>query len=123
MLRQIVGMGDTLEVPDVDCLVGRVDELSGQLLFQGVLGRETGRLLSGVGSGARGSRECHLHSAIGAAHAGGPRTGDRVALRLARQHTLPARREGRIGQAQQGTGSQQLEELSPTLPLFRETRA
>jgi len=69
VLGQIVGMGHALEVPHVDGLVGCLDDLTRQLIFQGVLRREH-RVLYRPGPGTRRT-EHHLRSAVGTADAGG----------------------------------------------------
>ena len=116
VLGQIGGMRRALEIPDVDRVVRRLDDLTRQLVFQRVLGRQYGVL---TGAETRlPQRGGHLRAALGAAQLRG--SGGRAALRLARERALPVGRQARRCQAQQRAGRQQLEELPPTRSAVRE---
>ena len=109
VLGQVGGVRRALEVPDIDRVVRRLDELTLQLIFDRVLGRQHGVL---PGAEARlHQRLQHLRAALGAARRRG--AGGCAPLRLAGERALPVGRQTRRGQTQQRAGRQQLEELPP----------
>ena len=116
MLGQIVGMGHALKIPDVDRVVDRFDELSGQLVFQRILRWHHG-VLHGLGTALSRRRERHLRSTAWTTHPAGPRT----APRLVRQRLLPGGRQTLIRQPEQGARRQQFDQLPPTRRALRET--
>jgi hypothetical protein len=104
---QVVRVGNLLEVPDVDRLLGGLDQLARQVRVEGAwwLRRRTGRL--------RGE---HLRTALGTA------SDSPSALQLAIDRLLPAGRQGRVGQGQQRASGQHLEEVPAACTVDRRAR-